>query len=343
MGGDFSRVPPAPEAPPPKKRSGPSQGTPDGRKHPFPPHPPRQWEDPPERPRGEEPPSKGRSKGGKNRQSKHQARGQMTGGSDKGHTESLGGGKPHLPMDGGHPGKTAAQTGVDAEASAGVFKAVPHPAGPGCLPPCLQPGLLGVHLRGGYQEKGRRPWPGHAGRGALLDDVLHGHGGQGRIGGRWPQLQDVEHPQVVPQTGWLTAGEGQSRADLVGLRGLGAQGYGGHGQRQRAHAPPDVPDLAGLQEARPADGPAGWLLFFSPMNPMECSKSPSAARCSSIWVTRAYVQWARALHHSLIKFDECRLGQVVVKSIGMICVATTGCTPGEKSSTPVTSAGTRSR
>ena len=69
-------------------------GTPEGRKHPFPPHPPRQWEDPPERPRGEEPPSKGRFKGGKNRQGKHQARGQMTGGSDKGHTESLGGQAP---------------------------------------------------------------------------------------------------------------------------------------------------------------------------------------------------------------------------------------------------------
>ena len=65
------------------------------------------------------------------------------------------------------------------------------------------------------------------------------------------------------------------------------------------------------------------------MDPMECSKSLSTARCSSIWVTRAYVQWARALHHSLIKFDECRLGQVVV-TIGMTCVATTGRTPGEK-------------
>ena len=63
------------------------------------------------------------------------------------------GGKPHLPMDAGHPGKTEAQTGVDAKASVGVF---------GCLPPCLQPGLLGVHLGGGYQEKGRRPWPRHA-------------------------------------------------------------------------------------------------------------------------------------------------------------------------------------
>ena len=108
MGGDFSRVPPAPEAPPPKKRS----GTPEGRKH----------------PRQEELPSKGRSKGGKNRQGKHQARGQMSGGSDKGHTEIPGGGKPHLPIDAGHPGKTEAQTGVDAEASAGVFKAIPHPA-----------------------------------------------------------------------------------------------------------------------------------------------------------------------------------------------------------------------
>ena len=35
---------------------------------------------------------------------------------------------------------------------------------------------------------------------------------------------------MIPQTGWPAAGEGQSRADLVGLRGLGAPGYGGHGQ-----------------------------------------------------------------------------------------------------------------
>ena len=152
----------------------------------------------------------------------------------------------------------------------------------------------------------------------------------------------------------ITAGEGQSRADLVGLRGLGAQNYGGHGQRQRAHAPPDVPDLAGLQGARPADGPAGWLLFLEhPMDPMERSKSPSAARCSSIWVTRAYVQWARPLHHSLIKFDECRLGQVVVKSTALSTDlplhhwhdlrCNHGSRPREKSSTPVTSAGNRSR
>ena len=58
----------------------------------------------------------------------------------------------------------------------------------------------------------------------------------------------------------------------------------------------------------------GSSFLEHPMDPMECSKSPSAARCSSIWVTRAYIQWASALHHSLIKFDECRLGQVVVKS-----------------------------
>ena len=91
----------------PGKKSGPSQGTPEGRKHPFTPHPPRQWEEPPERPRGEDPPGKGRSKGGQNRQGKQQAQGQMTGGSDKGHTETLGGAT-------------------------------------GCLPPCLQPGLLGA-------------------------------------------------------------------------------------------------------------------------------------------------------------------------------------------------------
>ena len=65
--------------------------------HPFPPHPPRQWEEPPERPRGEDPPGKGRSKGGQNRQGKQQAPGQMTGGSDKGHTESLERASPTFP------------------------------------------------------------------------------------------------------------------------------------------------------------------------------------------------------------------------------------------------------
>ena len=57
----------------------------------------------------------------------------------------------------------------------------------------------------------------------------------------------------------------------------------------------------------------GSSFLEHPMDPMECSKSPS----SSIWVTRAYIQWASALHHSLIKFDECRLGQVVVKSTAL--------------------------
>ena len=79
----------APEAPPPKKRSGPSQGTPEGRKHPFPPHPPRQWEDPPERPRAEDPPSKGRSKG-------RTARASIKPG-DRCHTEFLGGASPTFP------------------------------------------------------------------------------------------------------------------------------------------------------------------------------------------------------------------------------------------------------
>ena len=45
----------------PAAPEGPIQGTP-GRKHPFPPHPPRQWEDPPKKTRGEDPPGKGRSK-----------------------------------------------------------------------------------------------------------------------------------------------------------------------------------------------------------------------------------------------------------------------------------------
>ena len=71
---------------------------------------------------------------------------------------------------------------------------------------------------------------------------------------------------MVPQTGWPTAGEGQGGADPVGLRGPGAPGNGGHGQRQRAHAPTDVPDLAGLPGARSTDDPAGGLLLLGAPN-----------------------------------------------------------------------------
>ena len=76
-------------------------------------------EEPAERPRGEDPPGKGRSQGGQ------QAQGQIR---QKDTRNFLGGGKPHLPMDAGHPGKTEAQTKVDATSGAGVVKAVPHPA-----------------------------------------------------------------------------------------------------------------------------------------------------------------------------------------------------------------------
>ena len=34
---------------------------------------------------------------------------------------------------------------------------------------------------------------------------------------------------------------------------------------------------------------------------------------SPIWVTTAYRQWAPRVHHSMISFDQCRLGQVVQK------------------------------
>ena len=118
VGGDFSRVPPAPEAPPPKKGSGSSQGTPEGRKHPFPPHPPRQWE---------EPPGKGRSKGGQNRQGKQQAQGQTTRGSDKGHTETSGGTSPTFPWMQDTPERLRLRL-RDATSGAGVDEADPNPA-----------------------------------------------------------------------------------------------------------------------------------------------------------------------------------------------------------------------
>ena len=51
--------------------------------------------------------------------------------------------------------------------------------------------------------------------------MLHGHGGQGRLCGGRPQLQDVEHSQMVPQTGWPAAAvRGRAEQTLWGLEDL---------------------------------------------------------------------------------------------------------------------------
>ena len=246
-GGDFSRVPPAPEAPPPKKRSGTSQGTPEGRKHPFPPHPPRQWEDPPERPRGEEPPSKGRSKGGKNRQGKHQARGQMTGDQTK-VTRNLWEGQ--APPSHGCRTSRKDWGGRQARVLLYAGRMMRGPWMPTSMP-TTRP--VDIRRKGGdlgQDMLGKEPYSTMCSMAMAGKVALVGGGPNCRT---WSILRWFPKPGGPPPV--------RGRADLVGLRGLGAQGYGGHGQRQRAHAPPDVPDLAGLQGARSADGPAGWLLF----------------------------------------------------------------------------------
>ena len=179
---------------------------------------------------------------------------------DKGHTESLGGASPTFPWMQDTPERLRLR-----------LRWTPRP-----VPESSKPSLILLYAgkddagaldapttrpsRSTFGQWTWRSWTGHAGRGALLYDVLHGHGGQGRLCGGRPQLQDVEHSQMVPKTGWPV--RGRAEQTLWGLEDL----------------------------------------------------DPSAARCSSIWVTRAYIQWANALHHSLIKFDECRLGQVVVKT-----------------------------
>ena len=179
----------------------------------------------------------------------------MTGGSDKGHTETRGGASPTFPWmqdtperlrlrlrwtprpvpESSKPSLILLYAGKD---DAGALDAYLH-----AYNPAFSEYIWAVDIRRNVEILA-----GHAGRRALLYDVLHGHGhgGQGRLCGGRPQLQDVEHSQMVPQTGRPAAGEGQGGADPVGLEGLEPPGNGGHGQRQRAHAPTDVPDLAGL-------------------------------------------------------------------------------------------------
>ena len=44
-----------------------------------------------------------------------------------------------------------------------------------------------------------------------------------------------------------------------------------------------------------------------PRDPIECSSSPSASRCSSLWVTKMFKAWYPTVGHTLVKFDQCRL------------------------------------
>ena len=178
-----------------------------GRKHPFPPHPPRQWEDPPERPRGEDPPSKGRSKGGKNRQGKHQARGLMTGGIRQRSHGIPRGGKPTFPWMQDIPERLRQWV---FSSCCTLGRMMREPWMPTSMP-TTRPSrsTFGRWISGERAESWARtcwarsltrrcaPWP---------------------CIGRWPQLQDVEHPQVVPQTGWPTAGEGQQPPGPGGTR-----------------------------------------------------------------------------------------------------------------------------
>ena len=46
-----------------------------------------------------------------------------------------------------------------------------------------------------------------------------------------------------------------------------------------------------------------------PRDPAECSQAPAAAKCSSIWVTQVYKEWAKVVGHHKVQLDQCRLGQ----------------------------------
>ena len=80
-----------------------------------------------------------------------------------------------------------------------------------------------------------------------------------------------------------------------------------------------------------------------PRDPVECSSSPSASRCSSLWATKMFKAWYPTVGHTLVKFDQCRLGQLVPKAtrtllsnVGMALAATILRTSSQKICNPLT-------
>ena len=271
VGGDLSRVPPAPEA---EEREWIQPGHSKKTEAPFSPAPTEAVEEPPDRPRGGDPPSKGR-----------QAQGQTTSASDKGHTETPERTSPTFPWMQDTPERLRSR-----------LRWMPRP-----VPESSKPTL--ILLYAGKDDAGALDAYLHAYNPAFIwaVDIRRKGGDLGH-----DMLGDEPYSTMcsMAMAGKVAfVGGGPNCRTWSILRwfpkpgrsrhcGAWRPGKGGHGQRQRAHAPTDVPDLAGL----PGQRTVPQVGSSSLMDPMECSKGLSAARCSSIWVTRAYIQWANALH-----------------------------------------------
>ena len=56
--------------------------------------------------------------------------------------------------------------------------------------------------------------------------------------------------------------------------------------------------------AHQASGPGQFHSFLEhPRDPIECSRAPAANKCSSIWATEVYDQWAKTVRHNKIHLD----------------------------------------
>ena len=102
---------------------------------------------------------------------------------------------------------------------------------------------------------------------------------------------------------------------FVGCSALWQALPGGHrGASETGLWWPKLPDMV-HSPWRVSVGICQPLLYLEhPRDPLECSSSPSASRCSSLWATKVFKAWYPTVGHTLVKFDQCRLGQLVEKA-----------------------------
>ena len=114
----------------------------------------------------------------------------------------------------------------------------------------------------------------------------------GVCGGR-PQLQNLEHSTLVSKTGGPQASARACQSNSLEEQ-LDTDGDSLLLLRQMV--------LTAL--AHQASGPGQFHSFLEhPRDPIECSRAPAANKCSSIWATEVYDQWAKTVRHNKIHLD----------------------------------------
>ena len=138
--------------------------------------------------------------------------------------------------------------------------------------------------------------------------------GRVRFVGGGPNCRTWSILRWFPRPGFPQPVRGRSEAEVWGLPGLSAEEASDTDRDSLLVLRLMYLVSLATQGARDHGRPPPASFLEHPMDPAECSSSPQAHRCSTLWITRAFRTWKTDVGHKLVTFDQCTLGQEVAKS-----------------------------